>query len=1083
MRIPIRPDHKPLGDSRAIALKRFLCLENRLQANAALREKYVEFMREYERLGHMRLATAPPGRDEMVYYIPHHCVLDKFRVVFDASCQTTSGESFNDIQIVGEKLQGDLADTLVRFRCKKYALVGDVEKMFRQVEIVPEQWNCQRIFWRENPNQPLREYCLTVITYGMSSSVHGSVRAMIQCANDHETEWPRAAKAVREDFYVDDCFTGADVEQEAAQLCSDLGALLNKGGFRLTKWASNSKLVLQAVQGADDIRELSEDDGTKVLGLRWITSTDELSFRVMRQNMVENPTRRLVLSEIAKLYDPNGFLGPIVIRAKLMMRDICRLGVKWDDPIPAEMQAQWSSFHNSLERLSEVRLPRWICTTAGSSVQLHGFADASLKAYAAVIYVRTVSAKGEVACRLLLSKTRVAPTWACTVPRLELEAAKLLAQLMQHTREIAEFKDAEYYCWSDSMVTLHWINKSSADLKLYVANRVAAIQTATNVNVWAHVKTGDNPADPASRGMGMEEFLQSSLWFHGPAWLMLPQEQWPKPRFSLDAATKEQAEVEYKNVNHAVVLSAVKLDNLTLLERFSNWDKIVRITAYALQFWERCKNPLKIPRPNDKLSAQGIASFMANGAMLGQEELDRAMVFWVQYAQRQHFRKEIKCRQNGNPFPGDSKITGMNPKMNPDGVLCVGGRLNNAGLPSEQQNQMIIPARSRLCWLLMDKAHRATLHGGVQDMMRYLRTKFWVPCMRAELSYFFSQCGRCKRYSGGPAGQLMGDLPADRVRQARPFYKTGVDYAGPYEVRVRPGRPSTRGQQAAATHTKGYVAVFVCMVTRAVHLEAVSSMTTEAFIAAFTRFVARRGHCAHMYSDNGTNFVGANNEMSEALEIWKRQQTLELVQARGTTWHFITPAAPFQGGIWESAVKSMKRHLRPTLGTRKFTFEGLSTLLAQTEAVLNSRPLCAMSDDINDCRALTPAHFLIGEELVMPIPVRHADASGGLSSVYRQLQSDADDFWHRWRADYLNTLQQRRKWKVETANMQVGDLVLLSHETASRTHWPMGRVTKVYPGKDGLVRSVSVRIDGTEYERPIRKLCPLPMEDPFEIWT
>lgn len=329
----------------------------------------------------------------------------------------------------------------------------------------------------------------------------------------------------------------------------------------------------------------------------------------------------------------------------------------------------------------------------------------------------------------------------------------------------------------------------------------------------------------------------------------------------------------------------------------------------------------------------------------------------------------------------------------------------------------------------------------------------------------------------------MGNLPADRVRPAMPFYKSGVDFAGPYEMKMRAGRPVRRSQPGDAKTEKGYVAVFVCLVTRAVHLELVTGMTSEAFRAAYSRFVARRGFCAHMYSDNGTTFVGADREMREALAACNDPATLDFVQSKGTEWHFITPAAPFQGGIWEVAVKSMKFHLCRVMGTQKYSYEALATLLAEVEAIMNSRPLCAMSDDKDDARALTPAHFLIGEELVLPIPIKRSEPPKGLRALWQSQQYSSQDFWTQWSADFLNTLQQRTKRKTEKENVRVGQLALLKNENFPPTYWALGRITDVRPGDDGLVRSVTIMINGKPYDRPIKKLCILPMSDELEYWT
>lgn len=1064
--IPFVPESKPLGESREIALKRFLWLERRLQRDPQLREKYVKFMQEYEQLGHMQVAMGKPKAGERLYYIPHHCVTAKFRVVFDASCKTTSGESLNDIQLVGEKLQFDLADVIVRFRRHKIAIAGDIKKMFRQVGVDPKHWDCQRILWREHPSQPLREYWLTVVTYGMSSSVHSSVRAMKQCAIDNANKWPRAEAIVHQDFYVDDCFTGADTIDEAITLRQDLDNLLRAGCFELAKWSSNDGRALEDTADTNSIIELGEDGDTKVLGLRWLTASDELTFRVVKPLMSNHPTMREVLSEIAKLYDPNGFLSPIIIRPKIIMQEIWRANVGWDHKIPPEILERWNEFYQTLDRLQEIKIPRWFWVHANDRIQLHGFADASEKAYGAVIYVRVVTPAGDIRCQLVASKSRVAPTSTVSIPRLELQAAELLGRLLKNTVETCQFKNVECCCWTDSTVVLHWLRKQPCELKTFVANRVASIQTTTDIRIWAHVVSGDNPADLVSRGMGMSEFIGSELWFHGSPWLSTPQEQWPRSIMTLTPKDSGQIKTECKSGNNLVVLTAAKIPQDALIYKFSSWDKVMRITAYTFRFINNCR------KKQERIVSKTLT----------REELQMAINHWLRTVQNEHFSKEIQCRHTKDVLPERSKIAGLNPQLNAEGILCVGGRLSNTDWPESQKHQAVIPAKSRLGWLLLQKAHHHTLHGGVQQMMRYIRSNFWIPRLRAEARLVVMRCARCFRMSKKTETQLMGSLPSDRVRPARPFYNSGVDFAGPYDMRMRAGRPASRKQTQETRTEKGYVAVFVCLVTRAVHLEAVTGMTSEAFIAAFSRFCARRGICAKMYSDNGTTFVGANKEMLEAMLTWQQKETLDYVQSRGTEWHFITPSAPFQGGIWEAAVKSMKHHLKRVMGTQKYSYEVLSTLLAEIEACLNSRPICAMSDDSNDAQALTPAHFLIGEELVLPIPVRRDEPPRSARALWQQQQYSKQSFWSQWSADYLNTLQQRNKWKWEKENVRIGQLALLKNENFPPTYWALGRITAVQPGKDKLVRSVTIEIDGRLYDRPIQKLCILPSEDELDYW-
>lgn len=1071
VRIPIKPGCERLANTREIARKRFLWMEQRLQRDPELCEKYVEFMRDYERLGHMQIATSEPENDAMMYHIPHHCILKKFRVVFDTSAKSKLGKSFNQMQMIGEKLQYDLADTIVRFRRNKVAISADIKKMFRQVCIHPEQWDSQRIFWRENPNDPLLEYWLTVVTYGMASSMHSAVRAMMQCAKVYEHMFPQAAQIVLKDFYADDCFSGADDIEEARILCRELDLLLQMGGFQLCQWKSNYKEIVHLMHSADEpIVELSEEPDAKVLGLRWITATDELTFRVIQTEMSVHPTKRAVLSEIGKLYDPNGFLSPIIIVAKIMMQDLWRLKVDWDDQIPNQVLHRWCEFHKSLSQLQNVKIPRWFGTSKKSMVQLHGFADASIKAYGAVLYVRLVDESGNCRCQLMASKSRVAPVKYVSIPRLELAAAELLGRLLRKVIDVCEYGDIRYFLWTDSTVVLHWLRKVPNELKVFVANRVNSIQTRTDVSAWAHVISEQNAADLLSRGMDMRNFIRSELWFNGPKWLMQPQVNWPKSKLDLSSIEYKDFDAECKvmDINCfslSSTLGANGAGHQSLIFRRSEWGKVMRITAYAFRFIQNSRTKIKSKRIHGR--APKII------------EIEQSIMYWVKIAQAEFYSKEIQSLKENKAFPDKSKIADLHPRLVND-VLRVGGRLSQANCAYEQKHPIIIPQRSRLCWLLMNKAHKDTLHGGGQLMMRFIREEFWVPRLRAELRMFVSRCVKCFRMMQKTQEQLMGNLPADRVRECAAFYKTGVDYAGPYNIRARPGRPT---RASAEVMEKGYVAVFVCLVTRAVHLEAVTGASSEAFISAFSGFAARRGHCAHLYSDNGTNFTGADVEMQKAIATWSKSETLDFIQSKGTEWHFITPAAPFQGGLWEAAVKTMKHHLRRVMGIQKFSYEVLSTLLAEIEACMNSRPICAMSDDPMDQIALTPGHFLIGGPIRLPIPVQRNEPPKSHLNLWHHMQHSIQDFWKQWSNDYLHTLQQRKKWRAVQKNVQIGQLAIVKAENFPPTHWALGRITKVHTGKDGLVRSVSIMIGRSELDRPVQKLCILPMDDELEYWN
>ncbi|XP_029676962.1 uncharacterized protein LOC115243847 [Formica exsecta] len=314
----------------------------------------------------------------------------------------------------------------------------------------------------------------------------------------------------------------------------------------------------------------------------------------------------------------------------------------------------------------------------------------------------------------------------------------------------------------------------------------------------------------------------------------------------------------------------------------------------------------------------------------------------------------------------------------------------------------------------------------------------------------------------------MGNLPRSRVTPGRPFLHTGVDYVGPFQIRTSKGR----GHRAY----KGFIAVFVCLCTRAVHLELASDYTTEAFLAAFRRFTSRRGLCTDLYSDCGTNFIGADRELRKLFQgsTSDGRRIAHITSSQGVRWHFNPPAAPHFGRLWEAAVKSTKHHLRRIIGEATLTFEEFSTFLTQVETCLNSRPLHALSDDPDDFTALTPGHFLIGAPLLaVPEPSRTEQRDTHISR-WQLVQKMRDHFWQRWSREYLHGLTFRPKWLGPEVAPNIGTLCLLRSETTLPSRWPLARIIKLHPGGDDVVRVVTIRTPTIELIRPLTKLVLLP---------
>ncbi|XP_055309642.1 uncharacterized protein LOC129573281 [Sitodiplosis mosellana] len=1078
----MKQDAFPIGDTRNVALRKFHQLERRLQRDTELRQKYVDFMREYEQLGHMMPATRPPKAGYTVY-IPHHAVTKKFRVVYDASVLNVNGISFNKLQMIGPKLQLDLQDQLLCFRLNKIGFTADVAKMFRQVLVDESQWDLQRIFWREAPNEHLREYWLKTVTYGEASSLHNAVRAMVQCARDMAEFEPVASKAIEKHFYIDDGLLGAADISSAIQLAQQIDNVLKQGGFVLRHWASNDSKLVRAMTNEQnaEVVDLNENAETKVLGLRWLTKTDELTIVVNTEGVAEARTKRRMLSHIAGLYDPNGFISPVVMVAKIIMQDLWRHpDLDWDKTLPESCLRRWKTFCEGLEMLKSFRVPRWVGIHPKCIVQLHGFADASIKGYGANIYVRTIDTSGEIDCRLFCAKSRVAPLKPMTIPRLELSAVVLLSDLMKRVLQICEFADVRYFMYTDSAIVLYWLQKTSLELKTYVANRVNHIHEQTKRHVWHHVASNDNPADLISRGASPKDILSKPLWLNGPFWLRQPESSWPEQKVVITSQHKEQIDAECRELSgdkFCVSRIMFRGGDDTLLNSISSWRKLVRVTGYVLRLIQNMR--VKVTNKRSKKADQRK---VIAGRYIRVHELEKAANFWIKLEQAEHYQKEIRCIASGDDkLPTNSKIAALHPFLDENGVLRGRGRIGKAKAEYSRIHPVIVPPNSKACSMILQQAHEDTLHGGVQLMMIYIRNHYWIPRLRAELRLIVRKCVTCVRQAGETSQQIMADLPMERLIPARPFVKCGVDLAGPFNIRLTDRRyMATRGRAHLDMDLKGYVVVFVCLVTRAVHLEPVMAYNAEAFINAYKRFVSRRGTSELMYSDRGTNLVRADKDLQTAVESWTSTEVQDYVNWNGTNWKFITPSAPHQGGLWEAAVKQMKHHMKRIIGTEKYSYEAISTLLAEIEACMNSRPICAMSDDPDDLTALTPSHFLIGEPIKLPLPSRHDLTPKMAVGLFKELQSRTNSFWQRWSEEYLSTLMERPKWREEQKNLRPGQLVLIKNENLAPTYWPMGRILQTKKSDDGCVRSVKVKTHNGALERPVQKLVVLPVDEELE---
>ncbi|GFX93588.1 uncharacterized protein TNCV_1587651 [Trichonephila clavipes] len=506
------------------------------------------------------------------------------------------------------------------------------------------------------------------------------------------------------------------------------------------------------------IRDIYMDD--ILTGIIWSPQFDYFSFKTV-VNCSESHTKREVLSIIARLFDPLGFLGPILTKDKLILQKLWVLKSKWGEPLSNPIANEWNNFVSTLPVITNIHVSRLVI--GKGRIIIHGFADASTAAYGAVLYAQSISEE-DVSIRLLCRKSRVAPVKSITILRFELCACVLLSQLLE--------------------------KRSSEQLKTFIGNRIKIIQRLTKNCQWNHVSSNENPADLISRGSNASDISSKQLRWHGPDFL------------------KEE-------------LEANPID----FERITSDSDYLKELKPANVFLHNSRNPC-----------------VKRSVQLDYSEVNEAELCLIKNLQASVFQEEIEFLAKGGCNSKKDTLFSLNPFLDGNQILRVGGRLQNSDLTYSQKHSAILPADHLLTQLIMINMHSRNFHLGPQAFLYCTRQRFWPLRGRSIARKIVHECVVCFKNKPIVANQLMGSLSRGRVNPSFPFLHTGIDDCGPFFIRFKHHRKGT--------YQKIYVAIFVCLVSKAVHLEIVSDLTTDAFRATLKRFVARRGKCTTISSDN-----------------------------------------------------------------------------------------------------------------------------------------------------------------------------------------------------------------------------------------
>ena len=1045
--VPLKKD-AVLPNNKGAVFHRTKNTLDRIAGDPVMAARCVSAMGKYIDAGHVeQVPQSSCDAGGLVCHIPVFPVYrpdkDKTRLVFDSSA-SYNGLSLNGALLRGPDVCNRLLAVLLRFRLHTVGFAADVECMFHAFHVPPEHRDLLRFFWWNNndPSEKLATYRAKVHIFGNKSSPAVATYGLrYAAAGDHARDFVQARKFINENFYVDDGMGSARTPEEAVQVLADSRTILSKYNIRLHKIVASDPSVLAEFPQSELAQDLvtvdiSNPPHQSALGITWRIGDDTLNLKglLLRKGF----TKREILSVNGSVFDPLGMASPVSLGGRLLQRKFISPSspesqvskYDWDDPLPEEYLPEWQRWVDQLESLPILSIKRCYAqpdSLIGRTVQLCVFADASQVAIGHVIYMRILGRDGSIHISFVYANSKVAPRSATNIPRLELCAAVEAAQSANYvSRELCIHRNDVIF-FSDSKIVLGYLNNQEKSFTKYVTARVGHILRFCEPSQWKYVSTRENPADLATRSCTVRQ-LQNTAWFTGPEFLTRP---YPFTELSAEAPVDLPETIQVSKVLRTnLVNSNDTFDEVTSMT--NAWSKMVGIMACLLKFLHLC-------RRQSYTTAQ---------------LLNRSVDLLIVNCQRESFPHDYARLSDGKALQSSSNILKLSPFLDRDNVMRVGGRLRNSDYPFDEKHPRLLPSDHRVTAAIASFYHERTFHQGRVITAANLRLNgFYILKQGKVVSRLVSSCVVCRKLRHSPRAPLMADLPADRLEKTPPFQYSGADVFGPYEVH------DGQATRKSSSVKKVWVLLLTCLYSRAVHVELLQSLDITSLKLALRRFQAVRGECSLYRSDCGTNFVGAENLLKSDSEC----ALLLEDSPPDHEWKFLPPHASHFAGVWERKVGSIKNVLNVSMslvGARRLSREEFSTLLQEAVAIVNNTPLGDSSASPDDPYPVTPASLLTLKEDFSTCTPKDYDVKDLLAygrRRHRRVQFLAEQFWLRWRRDYLKALQVRRKWRSSRRNLEVGDVVVV-RENVPRNCWPMGIVAAVKVSSDGVVRSCTIQL-------------------------
>jgi hypothetical protein len=1038
-----------LPHNRCVALATLKSTEKRLAKNRERAQLYNEQIHDMLNRKVAREVT----EEELAryggprYYLSHFEVMNPrskstpCRIVFNSSARF-KGSSLNDYLAKGPSMLNKLLGVLLRFREGKHAFMGDIAKMYHSIDMPLREQMTHLFLWRdmETERKP-STFAMTAVNFGDKPSATIAQVALRKSAEEASQVFPGAARILTENSYMDDIPASTDTAEQAIQLTKDIEAVLKPKGFQIKEWVFSGS-ESGTVEMRTEVDESATGDKERVLGVQWDPGSDMLMFDFQWPIQPVFITKRSMLSVIMRVFDPLGLLTPITVRLKMMLRRVwsCDPKVGWDDVLPQELQCEWNRLVKEMNQSGSIAFSRSITPhgAIGSPV-LVVFSDGSINAYGAVAYARWEVASGGFVARIIAAKCRMAPLKTLDIVRIELCGAVLSSRLRATVEKEMNLQFAKVIHVVDSEIVKAMVHKQSHGFNTFAANRIGEIHQTTAVHEWQWVagKPWCNVADITTRGCPASEVAER-LWQEGPEFLQLPENEWPtkkSPRNDILLPERKQKFVGLVNAAANDTLLG-RFD----LRRFSKWRLLIHATARVLNLYKRFR-------------ADGSKQLEPTAA-----DLSKAEAMWVKEAQAHLNLKSLKRLQPA--------IEG--------GLVMVGGRTERWMQATwNRQKFVLLPKNHEISWLIARFCHEAGGHLGLLASVAKVRSTYWIMGIHRIMRTIISKCVKCRKKLMSMCGQIMSPLPIERLKPSPPFTNICIDYFGPYAI---------RGEVQKRIRGKGYGVILTCMSVRAVYIDLAPDLSTDAFLQLLRRFASLRGWPQRIFSDGGTQLVGASRELNEQIAGLDWKQIQEHGHRVGVEWKFSPGDAPWYNGTAESLIKSTKRALDAAIGDSVLTFSELQTCLLEAAQLVNQRPIGVLPSTPDEGSYLCPNDLLLGRASTS-IPQGPFKERTSRKHRLDFIQAIVAAFWKRWSREVFPSLILQPKWHTERRNLQKGDVVLVQDSNAVRGKWKMALVKEPLLSDDSKVRRVIITyrtIEGSEQdiERAVQRLILLvPVDD------